>query len=173
MQYLLPSKTKIARLMTNTPVQYREGVSSFALGKHCREEDKALIQNLMGAVGYCREVKEELLDTVTGFAGGGPAYTYSFIEAIADAAVLGGMNRQDALKMAAKTVVGAARMIEETQCHPGELKDAVCSGGGSTVHGIHALESAGMRGAVMDAVKAATERSKELGKQLNEVSVLS
>ena len=97
-----------------------------------------------------------------------------FIEAIADAAVLGGMKQARCFKKwLPKTVLGAARMIEETQCHPGELKDAVCSGGGSTIHGIHALESAGMRGAVMDAVKAATERSKELGKQLNDASVLS
>ncbi|XP_057313002.1 pyrroline-5-carboxylate reductase 3-like [Hydractinia symbiolongicarpus] len=168
MQYLLPPKTKLARLMTNTPVQYREGVSSFALGQHCKPEDRKMIQQLMTSVGFCREVKEDLLDTVTGFAGGGPAYAYCFIEAIADGAVLGGMNRDEALRMAAKTVLGAARMVEETQKHPGELKDAVCSGGGSTIHGIHAMEKAGMRAAVIDAVKAASDRSKELGKLLNE-----
>jgi len=168
MQYLLPPKTRIARLMTNTPVQFRDGVSSFSLGPYCKEEDRKMIQNLMGAVGYCEEVKEELLDTVTGFAGGGPAYTYCFIEAIADGAVLGGMNRKEALRMAAKSVLGAARMIEETNRHPGELKDAVCSAGGSTIYGIRELERNGMRGAVINAVKAATERSKELGKTLNE-----
>lgn len=168
MQRLLPPNTRIARFMTNTPVQFREGVSSFALGKHCKEEDRATITGLLKSVGFCNEVKEELLDTVTGFAGGGPAYTYSFIEAIADGAVLGGMNRAEAIKMAAKTVLGAARMVEETQKHPGELKDQVCSGGGSTIHGIHAMERSGLRGSVIDAVTAASNRSRELGKIINE-----
>ncbi|XP_066918389.1 pyrroline-5-carboxylate reductase 3-like [Clytia hemisphaerica] len=168
MQYLLPPKTRIARLMTNTPTQFREGVSSFALGPHCREADRKLIQDLMSTVGYCTEVKENLLDVVTGFAGGGPAYAYCFIEAIADAAVLGGMTREEAMKMAAKSVLGAARMVEETGDHPGKLKDDVCSAGGSTIRGIHALEKGRMRSAVIDAVNAATERSSELGKILNE-----
>jgi len=165
----LPPKTKIARLMTNTPVQFCEGVSSFTLGSNCTDKERTFVQKLMGGVGYCTEVKEELLDTVTGFAGGGPAYAYGFMESLADAAVLGGMNRSDAIKMAAKTVLGAARMLEETKLHPGELKDAVCSGGGSTIHGIHALEKGGMRASVLDAVKAATHRSKELGIQLNDI----
>ena len=173
MQYLLPPETRLARLMTNTPVQYREGVSSFTLGPHCKPEDKDTIRNLMKAIGYCTEVKEELVDTVTGFAGGGPAYTYCFIEAIADGAVLGGMNRSEALDMAAKTVIGAARMVEETKKHPGQLKDEVCSAGGSSINGIRVLENAGMRGTMIEAVKAATERSKQLGKVLNLSEVTS
>jgi len=168
MQYLLPPKTRIARLMTNTPTQFRQGVSSFAMGTHCKEDDRKLIQNLMSTVGYCTEVKENLLDVVTGFAGGGPAYAYCFIEAIADAAVLGGMPRDQALKMAAKSILGAARMIEETGDHPGKLKDDVCSSGGSTIHGIHALEKGKMRSAIIDAVTAASNRSTELGKILND-----
>jgi len=168
MQYLLPPKTRIARLMTNTPTQFMEGVSSFALGPHCREEDHRLIQDLMSTVGYCTEVKEHLLDVVTGFAGGGPAYAYCFIEAIADAAVLGGMSREQAIKMAAKTILGAAKMVEETGDHPGKLKDDVCSAGGSTIYGIHSLEKGRMRASVIDAVNAATDRSTELGKLLNE-----
>lgn len=168
MQYLLPPKTRIARLMTNTPSQFREGVSSFALGPHCKEDDRKLIQKLMTTVGYCTEVNENLLDCVTGFAGGGPAYAYCFIEAIADAAVLGGVPREQAIKMAAKSILGAARMVEETGDHPGKLKDDVCSAGGSTISGIHALEKGRMRAAVIDAVKAATGRSTELGKILNE-----
>ena len=113
-------------------------------------------------------MKEDLLNIVTGFAGGGPAYAYVFIEAIADAAVLGGMNRPEAIKMAAKSILGAARMVEETGEHPGKLKDDVCSAGGSTIYGIHALEKGAMRSSVIDAVKAASERSSELGRLLNE-----
>jgi len=163
----LPPGSRVARLMTNTPVQFREGVSSFTLGTHCIAEDKDTISQLMKAVGYCTEVKEELLDTVTGFAGGGPAYAYCFIEAIADGAVLGGMNRREALEMATKTMIGAARMIEETRKHPGQLKDEVCSAGGSTIHGIRVLEQAGMRGTIIETVQAASARSKALGVLLN------
>lgn len=157
--------------MTNTPVQYRQGVTSFALGPHCKEEDRSLVNNLMSAVGYCTEVKEELLNSVTGFAGGGPAYAYCFIEAIADAAVMGGMNREEAMKMAAKVMLGAARMVEETGEHPGNLKYDVCSAGGSTIYGIHALEQGSFRATVIDAVRAATERSSELGKILDETGI--
>lgn len=168
MQYLLPPRTRIARLMTNTPTQFMQGVSSFALGPHCKEEDKELVQSLMSTVGYCTEVREDLLDCVTGFAGGGPAYVYYFIDAMADAAVMGGMSRETAIKMAARSVLGAARMVEETNEHPGKLKDDVCSAGGSTIYGIHALEKGKMRSSVIDAIKAATKRSNELGKLLNE-----
>ena len=173
MQYLLPPKTRLVRLMTNTTVQLREGVSSFTLGPHCLSEDRNTISRLMESVGYCVEVREELVDTVTGFAGGGPAYAYSFIEAIADGAVKGGMNRDEALRMAARSVLGAARMIEETMKHPGELRDAVCSGGGSTIFGVHALERGGMRGAVIDAVDESTNRSRLLGEKLNETIIKS
>ena len=171
MQYLLPPKTRIARLMTNTPVQFREGVSSYTPGAYCSQEDIELINKLMTSVGYCVEVKEELVDLITGFAGGGPAYIYTVIEAMANGAVQGGMNRDDALKMAAKTVLGAARTVQETKEHPGDLRDAVCSGGGSTIFGIHALEKGGLRPAIMDAVMAATKRSKDLGETINETSL--
>ena len=170
-QYLLPPKTRVARMMTNTPVQFREGVTSFTPGTHCTKKDHETIQKLMSSVGYCVEVKEEMVDLITGFAGGGPAYLYTVIEAMADGAVRGGMNRDEALKMAARTVQGAARMIRETKQHPGELRDAVCSGGGSTIAGVHALEEAGMRAAIMNAVLAATDRSRELGEVINENSL--
>ena len=171
MQYLLPPKTRIARLMTNTPVQFREAVSSYSPGAYCTDEDVEMISKLMSSVGYCVQVKEELVDLITGFAGGGPAYIYTVIEAMANGAVQGGMNRDDALQMAAKTVVGAARMVQETKQHPGELRDAVCSGGGSTIFGIHALEKAGLRTAIMDAIMAATKRSRDLGESINDSSL--
>eukprot|EP00794_Sanderia_malayensis_P007589 gene7589-8429_t len=172
MQYLLPPKTRIARLMTNTPVQFREGVSSYTLGAHCTKEDGETINKLMSTISYCVEVKEDLVDLITGFAGGGPAYIYSIIDAMASGAVQGGMNRDDAIKMAAKTVLGAARMVQETKQHPGELRDAVCSGGGSTIFGIHALERGGVKATIMDAIMEATERSKDLGDTLNESSLM-
>ena len=167
MESVLPPQTRVVRLMTNTPVQYREGVSAFTLGSNCLPEDRTLVNQLMTSVGYCAELKEDLLDTVTGAAGGGPAYAFTFIDAMADGAVHGGMARAEALMMAAKTVLGAAKMVLETEKHPGELKDAVCSGGGSTIHGIYSLESGGMRAAVIDAVKSATDRSRKLGESLN------
>ena len=167
MQKRLPPYTRLGRVMTNTAVQFREGASSFTLGPHCTEEDRETVTGLMQSVGYCNEVKENQLDIVTGFAGGGPAYTFCFIEAIADGAVLGGMKRDEALQMATKTVLGAAKTLEQTGLHPGELKDSVCSAGGTTIYGVRALEKAGMRSAVIEAVKAASERSKELGLVLN------
>ena len=171
MQYLLPPKTRVARLMTNTPVQFREGVSSYTPGSYCTQQDVDLINKLLNSVGYCVEVKEDLVDLITGFAGGGPAYIYTVIDALANGAVQGGMNRDEALQMAAKVVLGAARMVQETKQHPGELRDAVCSGGGSTIFGIHSLEKGGLRPAIIDAIMSATERSKDLGDAINETSL--
>lgn len=167
MQTFLPPDTRLVRLMTNTPVQFRQGVSSFTLGPYCKPGDEETVSKLLGAIGYCTEVREELLDTVTGFAGGGPAYVYCIIDAIADGAVLGGMTRREALQMAAKTVIGAATMVEETKKHPGQLKDEVCSAGGSTINGIRVLEQEGLRGTIIEAVRSATARSRELGVLLN------
>ena len=112
-------------------------------------------------------MKEGIVDTVIDFAGGVGLHRYCFNEVLADGAVLGGMNRKEALQMAARTCIGAAKMVEETRKHPGQLKDDVCSGGGSTINGIRILEKNGMRGTVIEAVKAASERSKELGKILS------
>ena len=108
-------------------------------------------------------VDENLLDAVTGLSGSGPAYVYQFIEALSDGGVRMGLPRQIATQMAAKTVLGAARMVLETGQHPGALKDAVTSPGGTTIAGLHALEQGAFRGTVMNAVQNATMRSKELG----------
>lgn len=163
MQKSLPGRSRTARMMLNTPVQFREGVTAVTFGKFASEEDYTLIHQLMSSVGYCFDVDEELMDVMTALTGGGPAYVYLAIEALADGAVRVGLNRQEAMKLAAKTAAGAARMVLESGQHPGELKDAVCSAGGSTIAGIQALEESGFRGSLIKAVCAATERAKALG----------
>ena len=164
---VLPKKTRVARIMTNTPVMFRNGVSAFSMGTNTKHEDHEILYKLMSSVGYCVEVKEDLMDTVTGFSGGGPAYLYTVIEALADGAVRGGLSRGDAVKMAAQMTIGAARMVQETGLHTSELKDAVCSPGGTTIVGVNALEQGGLRATLMNAVNEATLRAKELGTSLN------
>lgn len=164
---ILPSKSRVVRIMTNTPVMFRNGVSAFSMGSSVKQEDHQVVYKLLSSIGYCVEVKEELMDTVTGFAGGGPAYLYMVIEALADGAVRGGINRVDAVKMATQMTIGAARMVQETGYHTGELKDAVCSPGGTTIVGVHALEQGRLRATLMDAVSAAGLRAKELGSTIN------
>lgn len=163
MQRSLPGRSRSVRLMLNTPVQFREGVTAVTFGKFATDEDYALMHQLMSSVGYCFDVDEELMDVMTALTGGGPAYVYLAIEALADGAVRVGLNRQEAMKLAAKTAAGAARMVLESGQHPGELKDAVCSAGGSTIAGIQALEESGFRGSLIKAVYEATKRAKELG----------
>lgn len=163
MQRSLPGRSRSVRLMLNTPVQFREGVTAVTFGKFATDEDYALMHQLMSSVGYCFDVDEELMDVMTALTGGGPAYVYLAIEALADGAVRVGLNRQEAMKLAAKTAAGAARMVLESGQHPGELKDAVCSAGGSTIAGIQALEECGFRGSLIKAVYEATKRAKELG----------
>lgn len=164
LQNYLPGRSRVVRMMLNTPVQFREGVTAVTFGKFAGDDDYAFVHQLMSSVGYCFDVEEELMDVMTALTGGGPAYLYLAIEALADGAVRAGLNRQEAMKLAAKTCAGAAKMVLESGQHPGELKDAVCSAGGSTIAGINALEECGFRGALMKAVNAATERAKELGK---------
>ena len=172
MQRSLPGRSRSVRLMLNTPVQFREGVTAVTFGKFATDEDYALMHQLMSSVGYCFDVDEELMDVMTALTGGGPAYVYLAIEALADGAVRVGLNRQEAMKLAAKTAAGAARMVLESGQHPGELKDAVCSAGGSTIAGIQALEESGFRGSLIKAVYEATKRAKELGSNgINGISI--
>jgi len=159
----LPAGARVIRVMPNTPALIGAGASAFALGAHATPVDAELAGRLLSAVGLALPVKEALLDAVTGLSGSGPAYAYQFIEALSDGGVASGLPRDVATRLAAQTVFGAAKMVLETGLHPGVLKDQVTSPGGTTIEGLHELEKGRMRGTVMSAVRAATERSKKLG----------
>jgi len=159
----LPAGARVIRVMPNTPALVGESASAYALGKTATTTDGELAQKLFAAVGVALLVKESLLDAVTGLSGSGPAYVYQFIEALSDGGVAAGLPREVATKLAAQTVLGAARMVLETGVHPGALKDQVTSPGGTTIEGLHELEKGKLRGTVMSAVRAATEKSKKLG----------
>ena len=163
MESALPVKARVIRVMPNTPALVGASASGFACGKAATKPDAALAQRLLSSVGIAVEVKELLLDAVTGLSGSGPAYVYQFIEALSDGGVASGLPRDLATKLAAQTVLGAAKMVIETGEHPGALKDAVASPGGTTIEGIHELEKGKLRATVMNAVRAATEKSKKLG----------
>jgi pyrroline-5-carboxylate reductase len=163
MESSLPANARIIRVMPNTPALVGASASGFARGKHATDSDSKIAQRLLSAVGVAVEVKETLLDAVTGLSGSGPAYVYQFIEALSDGGVASGLPRDLATKLAAQTVLGAAKMVIETGEHPGALKDAVTSPGGTTIEGIHELEKGKLRGTVINAVRAATEKSRKLG----------
>jgi pyrroline-5-carboxylate reductase len=159
----LGAGARLIRVMPNTPALVGASASAFAPGKSALPVDVELAQKLLSAVGVAFPVKEPLLDAVTGLSGSGPAYVYQFIEALSDGGVAAGLPRDIATKLAAQTVLGAAKMVLETGQHPGALKDMVTSPGGTTIEGLHELEKGKLRGIVMSAVRAAAEKSKKLG----------
>jgi pyrroline-5-carboxylate reductase len=163
MEAALPAGARVIRVMPNTPALVGEAAAAFALGKSATAADGELAKKLLSAVGIAFPVKESLLDAVTGLSGSGPAYVYQFIEALSDGGVGAGLPRDIATKLAAQTVLGAAKMVLETGQHPGALKDQVTSPGGTTIEGLHELEKGKLRATVMSAVRAATEKSKKLG----------
>ena len=160
----LGANRRLVRVMPNTPCLVGASASGFAIGGHATADDAKLVQTLLSTVGVAVAVDEKLLDAVTGLSGSGPAYAYAMIEALSDGGVRVGLPRDVATKLAAQTLLGAAKMVLETGEHPGALKDAVTSPGGTTIAGLHALEQGGLRGTLMNAVVAATNRATELGK---------
>ncbi|HYE33569.1 MAG TPA: pyrroline-5-carboxylate reductase [Methylomirabilota bacterium] len=156
-------KARLVRVMPNTPALVGAGASAFALGSLATEQDAATVQQLLSAVGTASRVKESLLDAVTGLSGSGPAYAFLLIEALSDGGVAAGLPRDIATQLAAQTLLGSAKLLLETGLHPGALKDMVTSPGGTTIDGLHELEKAGVRGALINAVRAAADKSKRLG----------
>lgn len=154
----------IIRIMPNTPAAVGEGMILYTANDAVSAADKAAFVQLLSAVGQLDEIPEALMDAGSAVSGCGPAFVYLFIEALADAGVQCGLPRDKALQYAAQTVCGAGHMAVTDGRHPAALKDAVCSPGGSTIEGVHALEDGAFRGIVMNAVQASFERTKELGK---------
>ncbi len=159
----LGAGVRIVRTMPNTPALVGAGATALARGAHATEADLEQALALFEAVGVAVVVEEHHLDAVTGLSGSGPAFVFVAIEALADGGVKVGLARPIALALAAQAVMGSAKLVLETGEHPGRLKDQVTSPGGTSIAGIHALESGGFRAALMAAVEAATKRSRELG----------
>jgi pyrroline-5-carboxylate reductase len=153
----------VVRAMPNTPALVGAGAAAIAAGSHATDDDLAWAESILRSVGTVVSVPEKLLDAVTGLSGSGPAYVFLVVEALIDAGVLAGLPRDTSAALATQTVLGAARLLTETGDGPEALRAAVTSPGGTTASGLRALEQAGVRAAFLDAVMAATERSKELG----------
>ena len=153
---------KIIRCMPNTPALVLEGCTGICAGEEVPQEDLDRVVRLMESFGKASVVPERLMDVVVGVSGSSPAYVFLFIEAMADEAVAEGMPRKQAYEFAAQAVLGSAKLVLETGKHPGELKDMVCSPGGTTIQAVKVLEEKGMRAAVMDAMEACIEKSRRM-----------
>ena len=154
----------LVRVMPNTPCLVGEGISAVLPGRWVTPEETEEIRAIFAALGRAEVMEERLIDVVGAVSGSSPAYVYLFIEAMADAAVKGGMPREQAYRFAAQAVLGAAKMVLETGMHPGALKDMVCSPGGTTIEAVEALEQNGLRGAVFAAMDACMEKSRKMSK---------
>ncbi len=161
----LPGGARVVRAMPNTPALVRAGATAVCASAAASPADRAAASALFETVGVCWEAPSEgLLDAVTGLSGSGPAYVFVFLEALGDAGVRVGLPRDAAYRLAFQTVLGAAKLAQETGRHPAALKDQVTSPGGTTIAGLERLEAGGLRAAVYDAVAAATRRSRELAR---------
>lgn len=153
---------KLVRVMPNTPALVGEGMAAVVPNSNADDEDCKMVLQIFGSFGKAEVISENLMDAFTAVSGSSPAYVFMFIEAMADAAVAGGIPRAQAYTFAAQAVLGSARMVLETGKHPGELKDMVCSPAGTTIESVRVLEEEGMRAAVMKAMRACIDRSKSL-----------
>ena len=165
MEDMFQKKIKLIRAMPNTPALVGEGMSGLCHNPYVSEEEMNLIVHIFQSFGNCQVVPEALMDTVVGISGSSPAYVFLFLEAMADAAVADGMPRSQAYQFAAQSVLGAAKMVLQTGQHPGELKDAVCSPGGTTIEAVATLEKEGFRNAIIQAQRTCVQKSKDLGKK--------
>ncbi len=155
---------RLIRVMPNIAAFVKESASAIAAGKNAGPEDIALAKSIFDSVGKSIFIDENnLMDAITGLSGSGPAYIFMIVDAMADAGVKMGLSRQDALFLSKQTILGSAKVLLETKEHPGALKDRVTSPGGTAIAGIHTLEKGGLRTTLINAIEAATNRSKELG----------
>lgn len=159
--------SKIVRTMPNLPLMVQEGCIAYAFNENVENNEKEFFKELFEKIGVAIETKEELFDAVIGASGSSPAFMFMFIEALADAAVYEGLPRSDAYKLVGQTLIGCGKLFLESGKHPGELKDSVCSPGGTTIVGVRYLEEAGFRGAVIKAVTKTIKKSKEMSKDSN------
>jgi len=159
MEILFGEDKKIVRTMPNTPSLVGEGMSALCPNAHVTGSEMLEVEQLFNSFGKSQTIPEALFHSVIGVAGSSPAYVFMFIEAMADAAVASGMPRDQAYPFASQAVYGAAKLVMESGKHPGELKDMVCSPGGTTIEAVMALEKNGFRGAVMEGTQACISKS--------------
>lgn len=162
---LFAKNIKLVRVMPNTPALVGEGMAAICGNENVTPDELAKIEEIFNCFGKAEVVSEKMMDIVTAVSGSSPAFVYMFIEAMTDAAVLGGMPRKQAYKFAAQTVFGSAKMVLETGIHPGELKDMVCSPAGTTIEAVAELEKRGFRSSVIEAIRVCEEKSKAMGKK--------
>ncbi len=160
----VPEGVRVIRAMPNTPALVGAAATAISAGRHATEDDLASARAMFDAVGITVTLDEGHLDAVTGLSGSGPAYIFLILEALADAGVKVGLSRRNAQRLAAQTVMGSAKMLLDTDEHPGRLKDMVTSPGGTAIAGLHTLEEGGLRTTLIKAVETATKRSRELGR---------
>ncbi|MBU3129043.1 pyrroline-5-carboxylate reductase [Clostridium tagluense] len=156
---------KVIRTMPNTPALVGEGMSALCANKNITKEELQDVVSIFESFGKVEILEENLIEIVPAVSGSSPAYVYMFIEALGDGAVLQGMPRDKAYRMAAQAVLGAAKMVLETGEHPGKLKDNVCSPGGTTIEAVYTLEKNNFRGSVISAMESCTEKAIKMGKK--------
>jgi pyrroline-5-carboxylate reductase len=171
LEAVLGGDPRVVRAMPNTPALVGMSATGYALGRHARSEDGPLAQRLFSAVGLAFQMKEELLDAVTGLSGSGPAYACLVMEALSDGGVAAGLPREMATRLAAQTLMGSAAMVLKTGVHPAVLREMVTSPGGTTIEGLRELEAGGVRAAVTAAVRAAVRKSRRLGRMRRDGAV--
>jgi pyrroline-5-carboxylate reductase len=165
LERFLPANARICRVMPNTPALIGEALSAYCTNVHCKESDKSTVEHILSAIGKVIAVPEKLMNAVTGLSGSGPAYVYLFIEALIEGGVAAGIPYGIAKQCAVQTVVGAGRMVENSDEAVATLKARVMSPGGTTVKGLMALEENNFKYAVIKAVTEASLRAEEIGKQ--------
>ncbi|XP_072266653.1 pyrroline-5-carboxylate reductase 3 isoform X2 [Pyxicephalus adspersus] len=165
LEQLCPVGTKLLRISPNLPCVIQEGAVVFSRGPSAGQKEADMLKCLLSGCGMCEETPESYIDIHTGISGSGVAYVYLFAEALADGAVKMGMPSDLSRRIAAQTLLGAAKLILQSGEHPAKLRSDVCTPGGTTIHGLHELEKGSLRATVMNAVEAATKRARELDKR--------